>query len=399
MKIGIYLGWGAIQPEDGGGYTFQQTLLQALAQLSTTHQWYIFYYGKQPQWCLSDNRIIFVQIIPDHKTIIQLCVWWFRKRAIQRTYKTLLNKSVLDYGIDLMWFMTPGYEYVEVPYLYTVWDLQHRRQSFFPEVSVEQDQFNGREKLYASVIPRAAYVLTGNATAQQEVVHFYNMPAERVIMLELPTPSFALHVSKGVMQWPLLIPHKRYLFYPAQFWPHKNHVVILEALRLLDDDIQVIFTGADKGNLAYVQAYASNLGVRDRVHFLGFVTHDQLIALYHHAQALIFASLFGPNNLPPLEAFALDCPVICADVAGMREQLGEAALFFNPTDEQDLAATITYLLGDEQVRKHFIAMGKDRSLQWTARDYSNAIITLIDQFSRLRRTWGDQASYVYRRHK
>jgi glycosyltransferase involved in cell wall biosynthesis len=61
------------------------------------------------------------------------------------------------------------------------------------------------------------------------------------------------------------------------------------------------------------------------------------------SRAKIFLSYFGPDNFPPLEAFVLGCPVIAADVPGAREQIGEAALLFDPSNPSDIAAKIESL--------------------------------------------------------
>ena len=63
----------------------------------------------------------------------------------------------------------------------------------------------------------------------------------------------------------------------------------------------------------------------------------ELIALYRHALALTFVSYFGPDNLPPLEAFALGCPVITSAIEGVDEQLGNAALYVNPDSVSNLS--------------------------------------------------------------
>jgi len=100
--------------------------------------------------------------------------------------------------------------------------------------------------------------------------------------------------------------------------------VILEALKILKQDHSIelpcVFTGADQGNLAYVLRYAERLGVQDLIDYRGKVSDVELAALYKGAVALVYASAVGPDNLPPLEAMALACPVITADVPGAREQ-------------------------------------------------------------------------------
>jgi len=90
-----------------------------------------------------------------------------------------------------------------------------------------------------------------------------------------------------------------------------------------------VFSGADEGNLSYILKHAEALGVREQVDYRGRVSDEALLALYRGALALVFASAVAPDNLQPLEAMALGCPVIAADVPGAREQYGDAALFLS----------------------------------------------------------------------
>lgn len=110
-----------------------------------------------------------------------------------------------------------------------------------------------------------------------------------------------------------------FLLYPAQFWPHKNHINLLRALRILryqhDLDLSLVLTGSDTGNLAHVMKQAVELGLSGQVFFSGFVPRDDLNALYRASIALVFPSYFGPDNFPPLEAFALGVPVVAANVS------------------------------------------------------------------------------------
>src|SRR5205823_8869925 len=93
-------------------------------------------------------------------------------------------------------------------------------------------------------------------------------------------------------------------------------------------------------------------------HILGFVPRAELDKLYNAAVALIFPSFFGPDNLPPLEAFARNCPVAAARVAGADEQLENAALFFNPSDPADIARAILTLYQDHELRAELVRRGK-----------------------------------------
>jgi len=114
--------------------------------------------------------------------------------------------------------------------------------------------------------------------------------------------------------------------------------------------------------------------------------------LYLNAFALVFASLMGPDNLPPLEAMALGCPVVSAAFNGAREQMGDAALFFEALDAQE-AATQVLKLTDPQLRKTLIANGQALAQTRSPDEYVRKVNTALDQFAKKRRLWGPSNSY------
>jgi len=188
-----------------------------------------------------------------------------------------------------------------------------------------------------------------------------------------------------------------FLLYPAQFWPHKNHVVIVHALKLLREKhglaFDVVLTGADKGNMHHIKELVIELNLQEVVHFLGFVDQKTLVALYQQAFALIFASFFGPDNIPPLEAFGLGCPVIAARVSGAEYQLEEAALLFDPKSEHELAEKIIKLHGDASLRQKLVDFGKQRALLFSSDHYVENMLQIFDEFEPIRRCWSSTIPY------
>jgi glycosyltransferase involved in cell wall biosynthesis len=130
-------------------------------------------------------------------------------------------------------------------------------------------------------------------------------------------------------------------FYPAQFWPHKNHATLLHAMRILKTmtptPLKLILTGSDKGNLAYIQSLIDSLELNEEVTIEGFVSHQRIVELYSQCGLFVFPSLIGPDNLPPLEAIAAGAPLLISRIPGHVEQIGEAAKYFDPLDPLDLA--------------------------------------------------------------
>jgi glycosyltransferase involved in cell wall biosynthesis len=308
--------------------------------------------------------------------------------------RTWFEQSLAEQGVDLVWFATNYTEECDLPFVMTIFDIEHARQPWFPEVS-KDGQWEQRHYYYSRYIPKATRVIVPNEAGREQVVHHFHTTSERVLCLGHPTPEFAREAAR---REPLprervdrLGVTGRYLFYPAQFWAHKNHPVLIDALVELAKDggqsYELALVGADHGQLERVRHLARDTEVEDRVHFLGFVERDDLLALYQHAHALTYVSMFGPENLPPLEAFALGCPVIASDVPGAKEQLGDAALLVPPTDPMRVADAVRRL-EDPVLRSELAEKGRKRAEGRTAAAFVRSVLDFIDDFERVRRCWG-----------
>lgn len=175
-----------------------------------------------------------------------------------------------------------------------------------------------------------------------------------------------------------------FLLYPAQFWPHKNHVNLLHALKILETQYNLspplVLTGADKGNLNHVQGVINQLDLLTRVRLLGFIPDADLAALYRTAAMTVFPSFFGTDNLPPLEALHHGRPVVASDISGARDQLGDAVEYFDPTDPDRIAEQIARVLNDTGLRENIIFKGRALC---SARTPDNFIQNVYEVFNRV----------------
>jgi hypothetical protein len=146
-----------------------------------------------------------------------------------------LERAARAQGVDTIWFVggtvfdTPG-----IPYIATVWDVQHRTHPWFPEVS-HRSQWDYREALHARFLKRATYAITGTRTGADQLGWYYQVPPERIRILPHPTPLQVATVPTGNGSLIATLKQKTFVFYPAQFWPHKNHANLLLALKILVD--------------------------------------------------------------------------------------------------------------------------------------------------------------------
>ena len=373
--------------EAGGGSTFEEDVLSAAMANDSSHRLVVYPANSRMKSVVdsadASERVRLVKELRNPRIPRRL----FRraKRLVLRRQKPLpyadLGNALKKAGAQCAWMLGGSIVPLDLPYIATLWDLQHRVQPWYPEVSAD-GEWRERERLYGEFLRRASGIIVGTSAGAREIKAAYGDLPGGTHVIPFPTPSFALFAgSRPRLRRPADLP-ARYLFYPAQFWPHKNHITavrVLDALRSMRDAPDLVLVGADKGTRAHVMKEAEALGVARRVHMPGFVDREKLIGMYQHADALVYPSVFGPDNLPPLEAMALGCPVIAARVDGAEEQLGDAAMLVDPLNPRDYAEAVRALREDPVRADLLVERGRERARRWTATHYARSVFELIDQ--------------------
>ena len=392
-------------PALGGAYTIEMQLLQALCRygLNQGHTFVLLSECDFNKTCsLAFKTFEKYQIrVPFYEKIRFLTIAILDRLLpfvgvglLNNVNKSLnykvIERQVLKSSVDFILSFNPSVVTQEIPYLVTLWDLEHRSKPFFPEVSAN-GIWKNRELNFFEVLARAAAIVTGTEVGKAQIEKFYNIPEGVVSVLPFPKPEFdcgELDCSSVVSKYSL---PDEFLFYPAQFWPHKNHIGLIKALHILSHEknlsINLVFVGSDKGNQQYIEDIIKDLGLSAQVFFLGFVSREELVVLYKKALALTYVTFFGPDNIPPLEAFSLGCPVIASEVSGACEQLQNAALLVDPKDPHDIAAAILELYESPTLRSELISKGRAVASKFNSKKYVGKIISILDEFEAYRSCW------------
>jgi glycosyltransferase involved in cell wall biosynthesis len=151
--------------------------------------------------------------------------------------------------------------------------------------------------------------------------------------------------------------------------PGKNLARVLEAVALLAQgrDCPRFVIAGGKNARIFGPERRDDVST-DRIVWAGYVTDDELKALYEHAACFVFASLYEGFGLPPLEAMYCGCPVIASREAAVPEVCGDAALYCDARSVEDIAAKITYLMDAVEVREEMRRKGRERAkkFSWNA---------------------------------
>ena len=117
--------------------------------------------------------------------------------------------------------------------------------------------------------------------------------------------------------------------------------------------------------------------------------------LLYECDSASISEFCGPDNLPPLEAFALGCPVVAARVSGTEDQLGNGALLFDPADPEDIADKLLSVTADVSVRRRLVEEGARIAAARTPERYLAQIEEILDDFEAMRRCWGRDYRHMW----
>lgn len=249
-----------------------------------------------------------------------------------------------------------------VPSIYQPWDLQHLH---LPDFFSAKERAR-RELSYRALCAQAATVVTATKWVKRDLMAQYRIAADRIAVVNVPpvtsaypepTPEMVASIRRR-----LRAPN-RFIFYPAQTWPHKNHARLFQALgRLRAGGLRVplVCSGQRNEHHPAVLRAAREAGIHDDVLFLGFVTPAEVEALYHSARALVFPSLFEGWGMPILEALRAQLPVACSNATSLPDLVGDAALVFDPHDEEAIATAIRRLWTDDALAAKLAELGRQR---------------------------------------
>lgn len=277
--------------------------------------------------------------------------------------KSPFERVLIRDGIDVVHFTSTSKRHLllhQLPFTITIFDGCHRDAPEFPEVRTF-GEFERREILFRLASTKAVAVIVNASELIDDLCRRYAMERERAICIPFSPSTYVSRSAPDAAADAAVLAKYRlepgYLFYPAQFWPHKNHITLLAALALLRErgiTERLVLCGSNRSGRDKIDLAIRTYGLSDQISIIGFVESAELGALYRGASALVMPTYFGPTNLPPLEAWAVGTPVIYPEA--FKAQAGDAAILFDHDDPHSLADAIVSLRA-EGTRERLSAAG------------------------------------------
>jgi glycosyltransferase involved in cell wall biosynthesis len=389
----------ALDPRGGGLHQYSVTVLGALRSLSSRDDFEVVIFASDPHSALLSRfadigtlerldpptrlgrlRWATKRIVPEGvgRDLLRGVAAFVRRRALEDRDvirpRPEMTAWLKQNGIDLMLYPGPDALSFEVatPAIVAVHDLQHRLQPHFPEVSAH-GEWTAREYVLWNAARHALFLVADSTIGRDDILNLYRdtgITPDRVKVLPFVPPTYLSPpnprtVGRVLERYEL---PADFLFYPAQFWSHKNHAGIVRAVALLKREgvhATVVFSGSNSGRMrrrtySEVMRLSSRLGVADSIRYVGYVSDRDMSSMYSASKGLVMPTFFGPTNIPIVEAWMLGCPVLTSDLRGIRDQAGDAAVLVDPRSPESIAQGMRALLLDGALRARLVERGRNR---------------------------------------
>ncbi len=376
---------GILLPREKNGGCFQLALSIADSLLKYSHKfaYTILYYDEEMLKWLVNTDATSKLVSLKKRTEIQrfgAFVNILLHAKILPMSSRMQTSHLAEAGIDLL--VVPFHSLIgfmaKMPYVITITSLQHKCHSVYP-------------KGYPLLGRWQANVLVGNAAKQavtsvvdsrmgrDDLSRCFGVALDKISIVPF-IPAGYIYENAGmdlITAERILdaygLPEK-FIFYPAQFWHVKNHALLVRSLGSIVErhnvKVPLVLVGNPDEAYEEVMSIVKDLCMQDQVVHLGYVSDKTIVALYKKAVALVYPSLAGPTNLPPLEAMVLGTPVLCSDLFAMPEQVGDAGMLFDPFSVEDMAEKIYRTWTDASLRESLRQKGYQKVKDLTQENYA-----------------------------
>ena len=203
-----------------------------------------------------------------------------------------------------------------IDYITYVYEFHHIFRPDLPEYKGWSD-FDFREDLLKTNVKKSVALIVDTKRKAEDLIKYYNCYEKKINIIPL-TPDIAnLDRSNHELSSEIIKKYtntsKEYFFYPAQYWSHKNHYYILNAMQILKKKykkkVNFVFTGFKKNNFEYLNKKTKDFDLINQIKFFEYLKYEEIQILYKNCKALIIPSLIGYSSLPLYESFYFEKPV------------------------------------------------------------------------------------------
>lgn len=370
MKIGI----DARFYDESGVGRYLRNLILNLSVLDKKNQYFILLLKKDYERFTETRN--FKKILADFK-------WYGFAEQFN------LPKLLRQLNLDLVHF-----PHFNVPIFYTgrfvvtIHDLIHQHCQMSRSTMLNPFAFRikqiGYRKVFKTATGKSQKILVPSKSVMQLLIKEWVVSSEKIEitpeavddkMLSIESKMRENDVKKIMGKFEI---DKPYLFYVGNAHPHKNVEGLIKTFLVLQQqypNLKLVLSGYDHYFWQRIKQENQYKGII----YTGFVTDEELVALYKGAEAFIMPSFEEGFGIPLLEAMSCSCPVISSKAGSLSEVGGDAAVYFDPAKPDDMAEKISKVLDDKRLRQQLIKRGLKRYRQFSWQDLAKKTLEVYQK--------------------
>ncbi len=296
--------------------------------------------------------------------------------------QTIFLKKLNKIHADIFWF-----PHFNVPYFFnkkfvvTVHDLT---LSKFP--GKKMNSFFHRFiyfKILRHALKKSKHILTVSQNTKDDIITDENIDAKKITIAHNAVGEEFFEYKEKLQSEIEITEKSKYFLYTGQHREHKNVITLVKAFHLFlknNKNYRLVLTGKPNPLYPDVINYIKNNNLEKNIILAGLVPERELLQLYKNAKCYIFPSLYEGFGIPPLEAMAMNTPVIASNSSCIPEICENAAIYFNPNDINMLAEKMQELVKNKWLEEKLIESGK---IQVKKYNWKKSAIIILKKFEEL----------------
>jgi|TARA_B100000959_G_scaffold283928_1_gene354092 hypothetical protein len=268
----------------------------------------------------------------------------FNKFNIMHSFTKFLKKN----NFEIIIFLSPHQLSLycsDVNFVINIWDIDHKKNSPYPEYNIN-NTFEKRENFMNYVLSKSFKIIVAHEQIKNNLINLYKCNSEKILVQSfISYLPFLINDEKKQYDIKTLnyqIPfHKKILFYPASFWPHKNHIYVVDTAIILKkksiNNFHFLFCGSDKGNFNFIKNEIIKKKLGEFFTMIQFASNEEVIYFYQNAFGVVMPTTGGPTNLPLYESFFFKKPIFYTKGLLNDENLKKAIIEIDIKDPGDFA--------------------------------------------------------------
>lgn len=356
MRIGIDATSLPPQPVGAGNYIIH--LIRSLASLMSGHELVVFaHQSGRDLLDIPDKRALHWVVVSD-KSPAQRLLW----------EQFVLPALVRRAGVDLLHSL----HYTRPVALPCSSVVTFHDMTFFlyPQLHTRSKRFFFPIVIRVSARKADALIAISEST-RQDSIRLLNIPPQQITTTQLGVTKDFRPVSDPVIRAEVRQKYKlpeEYILYVGLVEPRKNLPLLIKSFKALVErgvHHQLVIVGRFGWMYQEVLQQIEALGVKEKVHFTGYLPSQDLPMVYNLASVFVYPTLYEGFGLPALEAMACGTPVITSEISSLPEIVGDAGLLVPPGDERALSEAIFETLSSHTLQKQLAMKGIQRASQFT----------------------------------